>query len=356
MTMSNTFVLLCLLLTASVLVNGSVEKKIRIYELKKGDVSLKVTNWGASILSLVLPDKNGKLGDIVLEYRSIKDYTTNTTNFGATVGRVANRIRGAQFKLNGTVYKLVANSGNNTIHGGARGFADVIWNVERYQREGDNPSITFSYHSVDGEQGFPGDLIATASYTLLGKNQLSITMKAKALNKATPVNLVNHAFWNLGNHNSGNILGEVVQIFGSQITAVDSKNIPTGKFTSVEGTPYDFLEPRTVGSRINQLAKGYDINYVLDGEKGRMKLAAIVHDNKSGRVMKLFTNAPGVQFFTANSLKDVKGKGGFVYQAHAGLCLETQAFPDAVNHPNFPSTIVTPEKPYQHYMLFKFSA
>ncbi|XP_054803612.1 uncharacterized protein LOC129306867 [Prosopis cineraria] len=354
--MSNFFVLLCLLFfAASGFVTGSVENKIRIYELKKGDVSLKVTNWGASILSLVLPDKNGKLGDIVLEYYSIKDYTTNTTNFGATVGRVANRIRGAQFTLNGTVYKLVANSGNNTIHGGARGFADVVWNVERYQRDGNSPSITFSYHSVDGEQGFPGDLIATANYTLLGKDQLSITMKARALNKATPVNLVNHVFWNLGNHNSGDILGDVVQIFGSKITAVDSKNIPTGEFTSVKGTPYDFLEPRTVGSRINQLPKGYDINYVLDGENGKMKMAAKVHDSKSGRMMKLFTNAPGVQFFTANSLKDVKGKGGFVYQAHAGLCLETQAFPDSVNHPNFPSTIVTPEKPYRHYMLFKFS-
>ncbi|KAK4272014.1 hypothetical protein QN277_020623 [Acacia crassicarpa] len=358
--MSKISVLLCLLfLSSSGFVNGSDEKKIRIYELKKGDVSMKVTNWGASLLSLLLPDKNGKLGDIVLEYYSIKDYTTNTTNFGATVGRVANRIRGAQFMLNGTVYKLVPNYGktvkNSTIHGGARGFADVIWNVERYQREGNRPTITFSYHSFDGEQGFPGDLIATATYTLLGKNQLGLTMKARALNKATPVNLVNHAYWNLGNHNSGYILGEDVQIFGSQITAVDSENIPTGEFTPVKGTPYDFLEPRTVGSRINQLATGYDINYVLDGEKGKMKLAAIVHDNKSGRVMKVFTNAPGMQFYTANSLKDVKGKGGVLYQAHDALCVETQAFPDSVNHPNFPSTIVTPDKPYYHHTIFKFS-
>lgn len=253
--------------------------------------------------------------------------------------------------------------------------------MESYNTKGNSPNITFSYHSFDGEQGnqtlltslkiyiclcqymkvhcvagFPGDLISSVTYALTGRNQLRITMKAKALNKATPVNLVNHAFWNLGNHDSGDILGEMVQIMGSQITVVDSQNIPTGEFASVKGTPYDFLEPRSVGSRINQLPKGYDINYVLDGERGRkMKLAAIVHDNRSGRVMELFTNAPGLQFFTANSLKDVKGKGGFVYQAHAGLCLETQAFPDSVNHPNFPSTIVTPEKPYDHRMLFKFS-
>ncbi|KAF7802955.1 Aldose 1-epimerase [Senna tora] len=348
--------------------NGSVDddvKKIRTYELKRGPVSMKLTNWGASILSLILPDKNGKLGDVVLEYYSMKDYTTNTTNFGATVGRVANRIKGAQFTLNGTVYKLVVNSGgNNSIHGGARGFADVIWNVESYHKKGPNPSITFSYRSFDGEQGFPGDLISTVTYSLLEDQKLGITMKARALNKATPVNLINHAFWNLGGHDSGDILGEKVQIFGSQITVVDSQNVPTGEFASVKGTPYDFLKPNTVGSRINQLAKGYDINYVLDGEeKGKkkknkkmmMKLAAIVQDEKSGRVMELFTNAPGVQFYTANSLKDVKGKGGFLYQAHAALCLETQAFPDSVNHPNFPSTIVTPENPYEHHMLFKFS-
>lgn len=203
--------------------------------------------------------------------------------------------------------------------------------------------------------GFPGDLISTARYTLLGKNQLMVSMRARALNKATPVNLVHHAFWNLGNHDSGDILDEVVQIFGSKITAVDSINIPTGEITPVKGTQYDFLEPRIVGSRINQTAKGYDINYVLDGKEGKRKLAARAYDKKSGRVMEVFTNAPGVQFYTANGLKDVKGKGGVVYQARSALCLETQSFPDSVNHPNFPSTIVTPEKPYHQYSLYKFS-
>ena len=207
--------------------------------------------------------------------------------------------------------------------------------------------------------GFPGDLLATVSYILTGKNRLSIIMKAKALNKPTPVNLVNHAYWNLGNHNSGNILDEVVQIFGSQVTLVDDHLIPTGKFASVKGTPYDFLKPEVVGARIDQLPKtnGYDINYVLDGakEKDGIKLAAIVMDKKSGRVMKLATNQPGLQFYTANFVENEKGKGGFVYQPRSALCLETQAFPDSVNHPNFPSTIVTPEKPYKHYMFLKFS-
>ncbi|CAJ1828544.1 unnamed protein product [Sphenostylis stenocarpa] len=359
--MTKIFVLLlCLIFAASGFVNCSVveREKIRIFQLKKGHLSLKVTNWGASILSLLLPDRNGKLGDVVLGYDSVKDYTNDSTYFGATVGRVANRIGGAQFTLNGTHYKLVANEGNNTLHGGARGFSDVLWKVERYQNEGPNPSITFSYHSVDGEEGFPGDVIVTVSYILTGKNQLVILMKGKALNKPTPVNLANHAYWNLGGHNSGNILNEVVQIFGSQITVVDSKLIPTGKFASVKGTAYDFLKPQIIGSRINQLAetKGYDINYVLDGEKGKKtKLAAIVQDKKSGRVLELYTNAPGLQFYTGNYVKDLKGKGGYVYNSHAGLCLETQAFPDSVNHPNFPSTIVTPRKPYKHYMFFKFS-
>ncbi|XP_028806449.1 aldose 1-epimerase-like [Neltuma alba] len=358
--MDKSFLVLCFLLLAdSGFVFGYDKKQnVGVFELKKGDISLKVSNWGASIISLVLPDKNGKLGDVVLGYDSIKDYFNDSTYFGATVGRVANRIGGAQFTLNGLHYKLVANEGNNTLHGGSRGFSDVAWKVRSYQKEGHHPHIVFTYRSSNGEQGFPGDLVATVGYHLVGKNELAIIMKAKALNKPTPVNLANHAYWNLGGHNSGNILSEVVQIFGSKITPVNSQLIPTGKFQSVRGTPYDFLKPRTVGSRIKQLpkTKGYDMNYVLDGEYGKkLKLAAIVQDHESGRVMELSTNAPGLQFYTGNYVKDVKGKGGYVYEPHAALCLETQAFPDSVNHPNFPSTIVTPQKPYRHYMLFRFS-
>ncbi|KAL2335546.1 hypothetical protein Fmac_016759 [Flemingia macrophylla] len=358
--MSKIFVLWCMILATSGFVHGSFKKKdeIRLFELKKGDLSIKVTNWGATLVSVILPDKNGKLGDIVLGYDSLKAYTNDSTYFGATVGRVANRIGGAQFTLNGIHYKLVANEGNNTLHSGPKAFSDVLWKVVRYIKDGDKPKITFSYHSFDGEGGFPGDLQVTVSY-ILGKNSLSIIMKAKALNKPTPVNLVNHAYWNLGNHNSGNILDEVVQIFGSKVTLTDDHLIPTGKFASVKGTPYDFLEPHVVGDRINQLPKtnGYDINYVLGDGKGNkeMKVAAIVVDKKSGRVMKLFTNAPGLQFYTANFVKNEKGKGGFVYQPRSALCLESQAFPDSVNHPNFPSTIVTPEKPYKHVMFLKFS-
>ena len=198
----------------------------------------------------------------------------------------------------------------------------------------------------------------TANYTLIANNQLKLTMKAKALNKPTPVNLAQHTYWNLGGHNSGDILSNRLQIFGSRITVVDNYLIPTGKLESVKGTPYDFLKPHKVGSRINKLPKGYDMNYALDHGTGdeKVKKAAVVHDEKSGRLLEVSTNAPGVQLYTGNYIKDVKGKGGFVYQAHAALCLETQGYPDAVNHPNFPSTIVTSKKPYNHIMLFKFSA
>ncbi|XP_050381523.1 uncharacterized protein LOC126798559 [Argentina anserina] len=362
--MANISVLLCLVITifvASGFANGSghePKEKVGVYELKKGDFSVKFTNWGATIISLILPDKNGKLADVVLGYDSVNEYKNDTSYIGAIVGRFANRIGGAQFTLNGTHYKLVANEGKNILHGGLRGFSDCIWKVKKHKNGGPTPSIVFTYHSTDGEQGFPGDVIVTVSYTLLGDKQLSIKMKAKALNKPTPVNLATHVYWNLGGHNSGDILSQKVQIFGSKITLVDSGLIPTGKYASVKGTPYDFLKPQAVGSRIDKLklTKGYDINYVLDGPAGnKLKRAAVVHDSKSGRMLELSTNAPGMQFYTSNYLKDVKGKGGFVYQPRAALCLETQGFPDAVNHPNFPSTIVTPTKSYKHYMLFKFS-
>ncbi|KAK6913231.1 Aldose 1-/Glucose-6-phosphate 1-epimerase [Dillenia turbinata] len=327
-------------------------EEIGFYELKRGDISLKVTNWGATLVSLFLPDKYGKKADVVLGYDTVKEYMNDTTYFGATVGRVANRIAGAQFTLNGTHYKLVANEGKNMLHGGPKGFSRVVWKVKKYEKEGHAPYIIFTYFSHDG---FPGDLRVSVTYRLLADNQLSIKMNARALSKATPVNLANHAYWNLGGQDSGNILSDEIQIFASHITPVDSELIPTGKIASVKGTPYDFLKPAIIGSKINGLPNGYDINYVLDGDMShKLTKAAIVYHKKSGRVMEVLTNKPGVQFYTSNFL-DEKGKGGFKYQAHAALCLETQGFPDAVNHPNFPSTIVTPEKPYSHHMLIKFS-
>ncbi|GMJ09316.1 hypothetical protein like AT3G47800 [Hibiscus trionum] len=327
-------------------------EKVGIYELKKGEMCVKFTNWGATIVSLTLPDKYGKVGDIVLGYDSVKEYMNDTSYIGSVVGRVANRIAGAEFTLNGVHYKLIPNEGKNMLHGGPVGFSDVVWKVKEYKKDG---SIVFSYHSHDGEEGFPGALEVTVAYTLHPGNKLTVEMKAKALSKPTPLNLAQHTYWNLGNHNSGHILSQHVQLFASRYTPVDAQLIPTGEIATVKGTPYDFLKPHTVGSRINKLSNGYDINYALDGVPGKLKKTAVVKDDKSGRVMELFTNQPGVQFYTANGLRDVKGKGGYVYQPHAALCLETQGFPDSVNHPNFPSTIVYPGKDYKHVMVFKFS-
>ncbi|XP_010256788.1 PREDICTED: aldose 1-epimerase-like [Nelumbo nucifera] len=356
--MANFSPFFCFVFAAFALINISSAHGVKVYEIKKGNFSVKLTNWGATILSVVVPDKNGKLDDIVLGYDTLEAYKNDTSYFGAIVGRVANRIGRAQFTLNGTTYKLVANEGKNTLHGGVRGFSDVLWKVIRYVPEGHSPHVTFVYRSPDGDQGFPGNLLTTVSYTIDGEETLSVTMTAKAMDKATPVNLAQHTYWNLGGHKSGDILSETVQIFGSQITLLDSQLIPTGKIAPVKGTPYDFMQPRTVGSRIKQLSNGYDINYVLDVDEvgdDQLKKAATVYDSRSGRMMELRTSAPGVQFYTANNLKDTKGKDGAVYKAHAGLCLETGGFPDSVNHPNFPSTIVVPGKLYQHLMLYTFT-
>lgn len=332
----------------------SAAEEIKVYELKKGDFSIKITNYGATVLSVILPDKNGKLDDVVLGYNSIDDYKNDTTYFGGLIGRVANRIGGAKFKLNGVEYKLPANDHGNTLHGGSRGFNDVIWTLEDFQEDS---HITLTYLSFDGEEGFPGDLSVKVTYMFIGANKLALSMQAKPLNKATPVNLASHTYWNLGGDTSGDILNHTIQIFGSQITPVNDQLIPTGKISPVKVTGYNFLHPRTIGSRLNEIPGGYDINYVLDNTEGKhLQRVAIVQESKSGRKMELWTNKPGVQFYTSNMLDNVKGKGGFVYKKYAALCLETQGFPDSVNHPNFPSQIVNPGETYKHIMVYRFTA
>lgn len=355
--MGNNGFLFALLLVAFLVADGVSahdHQGIGVYELRSRDFTVKFTNYGATMLSLVLPDKNGKLDDVVLGFDSLKSYKNDTTYFGAVVGRVANRIGGAKFTLNGTLYKLVANDGNNTLHGGSKGFSDVIWNVQSYDTES---HVTFTYDSFNGEQGFPGDLSVYVTYMLIGTNKLGVKLEAKALDKSTPVNLALHTYWNLAGQSSGNILSHEIQLFGSKVTPVDDTLIPTGEIRDIRGSPYDFLEPRTIGSRINELPYGYDINYVLDGTgTEHLKKVAMVQENRSGRKMELWSTQPGVQFYTSNMLDHVVGKGGFVYMKYAGLCLETQGFPDAVNHPNFPSQIVNPGQHYENVMVFRFTA
>ncbi|KAL3574981.1 hypothetical protein D5086_023082 [Populus alba] len=306
------------------------DQKPQIFELNNGTMQVKITNLGCTITSLSLPDKNGNLADVVLGFDSVEPYLNRVAPyFGAIVGRVANRIKDGKFTLNGVDYTLPVNRPPNSLHGGNKGFDIVVWEVAGYKK-GEKPSITFKYHSRDGEEGYPGDLSVTATYTLTSSMTMRLDMEAVAENKATPVSLAQHTYWNLGGHNSGNILDQSVQIWGSHVTPVDQNIVPTGEIMPVKGTPFDFTTEKKVGASIHEVGLGYDHNYVLDCGKKR-------------------------KFYTANYVNGIVGKGGAVYGKHSGLCLETQGFPNAVNQPNFPSVVIQPGEKYEHTMLFEFS-
>ncbi|KAF8693555.1 hypothetical protein HU200_038957 [Digitaria exilis] len=364
---------LCFVVTGSLCGGGNAaaaeRKTVGVHELKRGDdFSIKVTNWGATLMSVILPDSKGNLADVVLGYDTVAEYVNGTAYFGGLIGRVANRIAGARFKLDGKVYRLYANDGNNSLHGGHRGFSKVIWTVKEHVGSGDSPYITLYYHSFDGEQGFPGDLDVYVTYQLSPPYVLSVLMNATARGpspRATPVNLAHHAYWNLGGHGSGPVLGSTVQLLASRYTPVDPATlIPTGALAPVAGTPYDLRAPAPLGARLAELLRrrregvsGYDTNFAVDGDAtAALRPVARVRDGETGRAMEVWADQPGVQFYTANGLSGgVRGKGGSVYVRYGALCLETQGFPDAVNHPGFPSQVVRPGQVYKHHMVLKFS-
>ncbi|WVZ13106.1 hypothetical protein V8G54_017636 [Vigna mungo] len=353
--MTKVFLLLYFLLEVLFLVQAlDNHRKIGFYELERENFKLNLTNYGATIVSVVTPDKHGKLADIVLGYDSIDSYKNDTTYFGAVIGRVANRIGGAKFTLYDKTYHLPANDHGNTLHGGTRGLSDVIWTVESHKK---HSHVTFTYDSPENEQGFPGKVKVKVTYKLVGAHKLIVKMIAKSVDKATPVNLAQHTYWNLGGHKSGNILSHNVQIFGSHITPVDKLLIPTGEIRSVKGTPYDFLQPKKVVTHIRKLPDLYDINYVLNKSfQNQLTKAAVVRDPVSGRKMELWSNQLGMQFYTSGQLNGTKGKDGAIYHKFAGIALETQGFPDSVNHPYFPTQIVKPGETYEHIMLYRFTA
>ncbi|XVF50438.1 hypothetical protein PTKIN_Ptkin04bG0100200 [Pterospermum kingtungense] len=329
----------------------------QIFEINNGTMQVKITNYGCSITSLSVPDKNGRLADVVLGFDTVEPYVQGAAPyFGCIVGRVANRIKDGKFTLNGVEYSLPINKPPNSLHGGFKGFDKKIWEVVEYKK-GENPSITFKYRSGDGEEGYPGDVSVTATYSLTSRTTMKLDMEAVPENKATPINLAQHTYWNLAGHNSGNILDHSIQILASHITPVDQNTVPTGEIMPVKGTPFDFTAEKKVGTSIHEVGLGYDHNYVLDGgeEKFGLKHAAKLKDPTSSRVLNLWTNAPGMQFYMGNYVNGVVGKGGAVYNKHAGLCLETQGFPNAINQPNFPSVVVQPGNKYRHTMLFEFS-
>jgi len=314
----------------------------------------KVITYGAIITELDVPDRAGKPGDVVLGFDNLKQYAAPNPHFGAAIGRVGNRIAKGRFTLDGKTYKLATNDGPNHLHGGVKGYDKVVWTA-RPVATADGPAVEFHYLSRDGEEGYPGNLDVTMTYLLSNRNLLQIVYLATT-DKDTPINLTNHSYFNLAC--GGDILGHVLMLRASRYTPVDSTLIPTGEIVPVAGTPFDFTQPKAIGRDLGRLTnhpQGYDHNFVLDGGKG-LALAARVHEPVTGRVMEVFTDQPGIQFYSGNFLDGtVTGKKGAVYLQHTGLCLETQHFPDSINQPKFPSTVLHPGETYRTTTIYQFS-
>jgi len=323
-------------------------------------VKAKVITYGATLTELHVPDKDGKLEDVVLGFDDLKSYLAGHPHFGDIVGRYANRIAKGKFTLDGKEYTLAVNNGPNSLHGGKKGFDKYVWKAEPVQGGADGVGVKLSHRSPDGDEGYPGNLSVTVTYTLTDKNELRIDYTATT-DKATPVNLTNHSYFNLAGPKSGDILGHELMLAADRYTPADDTLIPTGEIKPVKGTPLDFTTATAIGKRIDQLKSqpggGYDHNYVLNGEGKSLALGARVREPKSGRVMEMLTTEPGVQLYTGNFLDGkVKGKGSVVYQKYHGFCLEAQHFPDSVNQPKFPSVILKPGDTYKQTTVYKFSA
>jgi aldose 1-epimerase len=316
----------------------------------------KVTTYGATMTDLIVPDRDGRMASVVLGFDRLDGYLGEEPYFGSTVGRVANRIAGGTFELNGQTYKLATNNGPNHLHGGLKGFDKVVWRAEPHAGT-DEPSVTFSYVSRDGEEGYPGNLSVSVTYTLTRQNEIRLDYTASS-DKATPINLTNHSYFNLAGEGSGTILDHTLMIAADEFTEVDATLIPTRRMP-VRETPMDFTAPTRIGARIDRVPGpppgGYDHNYVLRPHSD-LVLAARLEDPKSGRVMEVLTTEPGVQFYSGNFLDGAtRGRSGVPYVKHAALCLETQHFPDSVHHPDFPSTILQPGQRFASRTVYRFS-
>ncbi len=315
----------------------------------------RITNYGATLVSLYVPDRDGNLGDVVLGFDDLQGYMEHTAYMGATVGRYANRIGKAKFTLDGTEYTLAANNGPNHLHGGIKGFDKVVWDTNEVVAAEDEAWVKMTHVSPDGDEGYPGSLQCTVTYTLTNADELRISYEATT-DKKTVVNLTNHSYWNLAGQGSGNILGHELMLNAEKFTLIDKELIPNGIIASVLDMPLDFIRPKKIGSRIRQTGNGYDHNFVLKGEPGEMKLCAQVSEPGTGRVMEITTTEPGVQLYTGNFLDGTPaGKGGNTYDKHAGLCLETQHYPDSPNKPDFPSTVLEPGQTFTSQTVYKFS-
>ena len=339
---------------------GPGGKAVDIYTLhnNKG-AEARIMTYGGIVVSLKMPDKNGHFDDVVLGYDNLQSYLDKSPYFGALIGRYGNRIGGAKFNLDGTVCTLDTNDGPNMLHGGFKGFDKRIWTAHA-KESADGPELVLTYLSKDGEEGFPGNLKVTAVYTLMNDNSLRLKFRATT-DKDTVVNLTHHGYFNLAG--SGDILNHQVMIPADRFTPVDSTLIPTGELRAVENTPFDFRTPTAIGARIGQedgqlkFGKGYDHNWVINKKTGELSLMARVTEPASGRVMEVWSDEPGLQFYSGNFLDGtITGKGGLVYQHRSAFCMEPQHFPDSPNKPAFPSTELKPGETFSNTIIYHFSA
>lgn len=335
---------------------------MKSFNLKNSNgVSVNIIDAGAAVQSLIVPDKNGKLDDIVLGFSTHEEYLNNNDPyFGVIVGRYGNRIDEGKFSLSGKTYQLTINDGPNHLHGGVNGFSKKVWDAEQIKSNlGD--AVKLVYHSKDMEEGFPGNLTLKVIYTLTNENELRIDYEAET-DKETVLNPTHHSYFNLTGDFRNTILNHKVCIYADRYTHVNKKLIPTGELACVDGTPLDFRKPAEIGLRIDdnneqlKLAGGYDFNWVLNDYTGKVRKAASAFDSSSGRLLEVFTDQPGIQFYTGNFLNGkVKGKNGIAYQYRCGLCFEAQHFPNSPNEKSFPSTVLKPGEVYRQTTIYKFS-
>ena len=318
-------------------------------------LQVEVMTYGATLTAVKVPDREGRLANVTLHLDTCEDYVRGHPLFGSVVGRYANRIAGATFTLDGVEYALTPNAGKNHIHGGRQGFQKIVWEA-RPVRSDRSAGVELTHTSPDGHEGYPGTLSVKVTYALTEANELRMEYEART-DKPTHVNLTNHAYWNLAGAGSGDVLGHVLLLNADRYLPADERKIPLGQLKSVKDTPMDFTEPRTIGSRIDQVEdRNYDHCYVLSKKDGeRLSLAARVVEPKSGRVMEVYTTQPGVQLYTAKGLSDRIKTGGVPYGPYHGFCLETQHFPDSPNRPAFPSTVLRPGEAYRHVTIHAFS-
>lgn len=326
-------------------------KKVYLYTLtNKQGMQVKITNYGGIVTAWVAPDKYGNQSSIVLGFDSLQRYTPYVPFFGALIGRYGNRIAKGQFTLDGVTYKLATNNGPNHLHGGNKGFDKRVWDALPVNEN--KPSLTLHYLSKDGEEGYPGNLDVTVRYTLSDNDELEIEYNATT-DKATPLNLTNHSYFNLTGDVSKTILDHTLWIDADNYTPVDNTSIPTGEIKPVKGTPFDFTSPHKVGERIDSVRAGYDHNFVLNKKSGAFKRVAYAFDSSSGRQLDVYTTEPGLQFYSGNFLNGLKTSSGQAISRRSALCLETQHFPDSPNQPNFPTTILRPGEKFHSATTYR---